>query len=236
MPLLMEQFGVDLAQASRLMSVFSVAPRQDLQMPSTAPSSLPARIVGPPELETVTTIIALSFAEDPVWGPAFGGASDHEARLAIWRTYIAAAIRFPETWLSARGEAASVWFPPGEDEMTADQWDGFVAIMQEHLGDADAERVVALFGRFDAAHPRAEPHYYLSLLGTHPEHRGAGHGMRLLADNLDRIEAEGMPAYLESTNPANNGRYGRLGFEVVGSFEGYLPGSAITTMWRPARR
>jgi GNAT superfamily N-acetyltransferase len=82
----------------------------------------------------------------------------------------------------------------------------------------------------------AEPHYYLSLLGTHPDHRGAGHGMRLLADNLERIETEGMPAYLESTNPANNPRYGRVGFEIVGSFEGYVAGSVITTMWRPARR
>jgi hypothetical protein len=56
-----------------------------------------------------------------------------------------------------------------------------------------------------------------------------------LADNLERIDAGGMPAYLESTNPANNDRYARLGFEVVGSFEGYLPGSAITTMWRRAK-
>ena len=205
-------------------------------MPRPVPSPLPARVAGPADLETVTTIIALSFAEDPAWGPAFGGAPGPEARRDIWRTYIAAAIRFPWTWLSAGDEATAVWFPPGEDEMTADQWDGFVAILREHLGDGDADRVVALFGRFEAAHPRAEPHYYLSLLGTHPDHRGAGHGMRLLADDLERIDAAGMPAYLESTNPANNARYGRVGFEVVGSFEGYLPGTAITTMWRPACR
>jgi len=59
--------------------------------------------------------------------------------------------------------------------------------------------------------------------------------MRLLADNLARIDAEKMPAYLESTNPANDARYGRVGFERIGAFEGYLPGTAITTMWRPAR-
>ena len=204
-------------------------------MASSIPSRPRARLAQPDDLETVTTIISLSFAEDPVWGPAFGGAPSPEARFAIWRTYLAAAVRFPWTWLSAGDEATSVWFPPGEDEMTADQWDGFGEIMAEHLGDDGAGRVVALFERFDAAHPRTEPHYYLSLLGTHPDHRGAGHGMRLLADNLERIDAGGMPAYLESTNPANNDRYARLGFEVVGSFEGYLPGSAITTMWRRAK-
>jgi len=203
---------------------------------SLSEGSMPqARVAGPADLDAVTTIITLAFAEDPVWGPAFAGAPGPDERREIWRCYLDAAIRFPWTWLSAGGEAASVWFPPGEEEMTADQWGAFVALFGRHLGQ-DADEVVALFERFEAAHPRAEPHYYLSLLGTHPDHRGAGHGMRLLADNLERIDTEGMAAYLESTNPANNPRYGRVGFEVVGSFEGHVPGSVITTMWRPARR
>jgi ribosomal protein S18 acetylase RimI-like enzyme len=32
-----------------------------------------------------------------------------------------------------------------------------------------------------AFHPREPPHYYLTLLGTHPDHRGKGIGMRLEA-------------------------------------------------------
>ncbi len=195
-----------------------------------------ARIAGPGDLETVTTIITRSFAEDPVWGPAFARASGSDARMDLWRAYLTAAMRFPWTWLSAGDEAASVWYPPGAEEMTADEWDGFVRVLRRHLGPSAADRVIALFERFDAAHPHAEPHYYLSLLGTHPDHRGAGHGMRLLAENLDRIDQDGLAAYLESTNRSNNDRYGRVGFEVVGSFEGFVQGSVITTMWRPARR
>lgn len=195
-----------------------------------------ARVAGSGELETVTTIIARSFAEDPVWGPAFAGARGSDARMALWRAYLEAAMRFPWTWLSAGDEATAVWYPPGADEMTAEEWDGFGALLGEHLGAGEASRVVELFERFDGARPHETPHYYLTLLGTHPDHRGAGHGMRLLADNLDLIDQRGLPAYLESTNPANNDRYGRVGFEVVGSFEGYVPGSTITTMWRPARR
>ena len=193
------------------------------------------RVAGASDIETVTTIVSLAFAEDPVWGHAFAGATGPDERRELWRAYLEAAMRFPWTWLTAGGEATSVWIPPGEDEMTETQWEAFVEVMRRHLG-RDADRVLALFERFEAAHPRAEPHYYLSLLGTHPDHRGAGHGMRLLADNLERIDAQAMPAYLESSNPANNARYGRVGFEVAGSFEGYVPGSVITTMWRPARR
>jgi hypothetical protein len=60
--------------------------------------------------------------------------------------------------------------------------------------------------------------------------------MGLLADNLKLIDAKGMPAYLESTNPANNPRYERLGFVQVGEF--LLPGKdgpPVATMWREAR-
>jgi GNAT superfamily N-acetyltransferase len=62
------------------------------------------------------------------------------------------------------------------------------------------EELVGDRARFDAAHPREEPNFYLSLLGTHPSHAGRGIGMALLAENLARIDREGMPAYLESSN------------------------------------
>ena len=44
-----------------------------------------------------------------------------------------------------------------------------------------------------------------------------------------------MPAYLESSNPANLKRYMRLGFEPIGEI--FVPDGlpAITTMWRPER-
>jgi hypothetical protein len=42
--------------------------------------------------------------------------------------------------------------------------------------------------------------------------------MGLLAHDLELIDAEGFPAYLESSNPANNRRYAMLGFEPIGEF------------------
>jgi hypothetical protein len=55
--------------------------------------------------------------------------------------------------------------------------------------------------------------------------------MGLLAHNLAQFDAEGAPAYLESTNPANDRRYERLGFVKVG---GATPGGrhSAATMWR----
>ena len=56
--------------------------------------------------------------------------------------------------------------------------------------------------------------------------------MALLADNLARIDAEGRPAYLESTNPANLERYRSFGFADRGTFTLGDDGPAVTTMWR----
>lgn len=93
-----------------------------------------------------------------------------------------------------------------------------------------------LVERFETSHPKEPPHYYLTLLGTHPNHRGRGLGMGLLAENLARIDAEGVPTYLESTNPDNNPRYGRLGFRKVGAFATPDGTRTVTRMWRDVRR
>jgi hypothetical protein len=56
--------------------------------------------------------------------------------------------------------------------------------------------------------------------------------MALLADNLARIDAEGAPAYLESTNPANLDRYRSAGFVDRDEFALGDAGPVVTTMWR----
>jgi GNAT superfamily N-acetyltransferase len=131
------------------------------------------------------------------------------------------------------GESASVWIPPGGTEIAEGVEADVEPLLQDLLGPRAGD-VLELLARFDAAHPRDEPHFFLSLLGTDPAHAGRGLGMALLAENLERIDRESMPAYLESSNPANNHRYERHGFARIGEF--YPPGSDIpvTTMWRDA--
>jgi hypothetical protein len=58
--------------------------------------------------------------------------------------------------------------------------------------------------------------------------------MALLADNLARIDAEGAPAYLESSDSANARRYERLGFVRIGEFMPPHEHETISTMWRDA--
>lgn len=183
------------------------------------------------DLDAVTDTLAAAFVADPLWRWAF---PDGAGIRPLWRFLIRSALRFPCTWFSPGYGAASVWIPPGEAELDPDE-ERQVESLIERLAGSRAGDVLELLERFDATHPREREHYYLSLLGTHPDRRGSGVGMALLAENLATIDAEHMPAYLESSNPANDARYESVGFDAVGRFETPDGRHRVTTMWREAR-
>ena len=190
-----------------------------------------ARIATERDLDGVTATLTAAFAQDPLWSWAFPDSAD----LAVWwRFHASSALRYPGVWVVGDYDAASIWIPPGGVELTEDE-EGQVESILRNLVGARADEVIELLERFEASHPHDEPHYYLSLLGTHPDRRGEGLGMGLLAENLARIDSEGMPAYLESSNSANDHRYERLGFERVGHFTRPDEEVGVSTMWRPAR-
>jgi GNAT superfamily N-acetyltransferase len=150
------------------------------------------------DIDTVITIIGLAFRDDPIWSRALHSLNDAQRR-PFWQLFAEGAVPHQWTWLLDNGSAAALWIPPGETEMTPEQEERMSELASGLGAEADSFR--ELGRRFDAAHPRAEPHYYLSLLGTHPDHRGKGLGMRLLAANLAMIDEEHSAAYLESSNP-----------------------------------
>lgn len=85
----------------------------------------------------------------------------------------------------------------------------------------------------EAVHPET-PHWFLSAIGTVPAARGGGYGKALLRRRLERCDAAGLPAYLESSKHGNIPFYERFGFAVVQ--EAPLPGGpSLWTMWREPR-
>jgi ribosomal protein S18 acetylase RimI-like enzyme len=189
------------------------------------------------ELDALTETISLAFHDDPTWSWAFPDEARRQEQYSVfWRFMIGCALRYPWVLRTPGYEAVAVWIPPGGTELAEADEEQLEPLLETLVGGRTAE-VVELFARFDAAHPEGPPHYYLSLLGTHPAHRGQRIGMTLLSESLDLIDAEHAPAYLESSNPANNPRYERLGFEAVGEFfpPGPDSGMPVTTMWREAR-
>jgi hypothetical protein len=117
------------------------------------------------DLDAVTETISLAFHDDPTWSWAFPDASRRQEQYAVfWRLLIAGAMRYPWVLLTERCEAAAVWIPPGGTEIPAEDEKRVEPLVQDLVGPRAGE-VLELLERFDAAHPRHEPHYY-SLLSV----------------------------------------------------------------------
>jgi len=179
----------------------------------------------------VIDTISNAFLHDPTWSLAI---PDSAMRIRFWEPFILGALRYPWVFKTSGFETVSVWIPPNGTELAETEEEKIPGLLTELVGPRTAD-VLELMDRFGAAHPQAEPHYYLSLLGTRDEFRGQGLGMALLKENLARIDAEHMPAYLESSNPVNNERYESVGFVPVSSFHAPGDGPLVTGMWRKSR-
>lgn len=185
------------------------------------------------DVDSVARCIALAFASDPVWEPALrrrDGRTDHLE--PYWRRFVAAAVDQGTAFMTEGGEAVAVWVPPGGDELPAAEVQALDVFLDENLDASAVAAMHALYGRFEASRAPLDRHYYLSLLATHPDHRGRGVGQALLAANLAAWDGAGVPAYLESTNPANDHRYERAGFRSIGGFETVIDRAWVNAMWR----
>ena len=194
---------------------------------------MPSRPATLDDLGLVTETLTLAFVHDPVWGVALArpdGATGHHE--AFWQLYVEGALRYSTVFMTDNGSAVSVWIPPDGTELSNAGEDAVENLVGASLEPAAARAMSELWERFAANHPHDEPHAYLSLLATHPDHRGQGIGQRLLADDLARWDSAALPTYLESTNPGNDHRYQRAGFRRIGGFRAVLDDAPISTMWR----
>ncbi|MFD9128671.1 GNAT family N-acetyltransferase [Kitasatospora sp. NPDC059571] len=201
---------------------------------SSAYRPVPARVAGPADVDAVVETLTAAFFEDPLWGPAFPDrARRAEQAAAFWRLYAVSAQRYPWTLITGAADAVSLWIPPGGTELTEAEEAGMGDLLTGVAGEQVSEDILRICEQLEEVHP-TEPHFYLSLLATNPDHRGRGIGMGLVAEALSRIDALGAPAYLESSNPANLHRYERAGF-VPRTTVTTAGGQVVTTMWRPGR-
>jgi ribosomal protein S18 acetylase RimI-like enzyme len=195
------------------------------------------RIAEDADFDLALGTIVAAFDHDPLWSWMFPDPRRRaDQHAAVFGLYIEGALPREGVWMSDdRASAVAVFTPPGERELS-DQADARLhAFIRENLDD-HAAAVLETLDRFEEATPDGPPFYYLSFLGTHPSSRGRGIGMRLLAELAARADREGKPIYLESTNPANNRRYERLGFLGQGEFSTPDELHIVTTMWRDPHR
>jgi hypothetical protein len=194
------------------------------------------RVASEADLEAIGRTLAGAFEHDPLWGWAFEEAERARKLTALAEVFgfcAAAALALGWVRVSDGVEAVALWIPPCAPEMSPADEERLPGIIDAACGADSAARVLKLFEAFEANHPREPAHFYLSLLGTHPDRAGNGHGLGLLAECLAEIDAgdPAAPAFLESSNPGNVPRYERHGFRPTREVE-LIPGVTGTQMWR----
>lgn len=182
------------------------------------------------ELDRVVAPIVLAFATDPLLRFFFPEPSqflDGFPQLA--RAVAAPAFEHGGAHCIESYEGAALWLPPGvEPDFTS-----IAELFQRTMDPSRLETVIGVVTEKDKFHPD-EPHWYLHMIGVDPQQQGRGFGAALLRHALERVDAEHLTAYLESSNPANVPIYERFGFEVVATVT-VDPAPPIFPMVRRAR-
>jgi ribosomal protein S18 acetylase RimI-like enzyme len=181
--------------------------------------------------------LASAFQDDPVIAWIFPDQQRRRAVLPAFMEFRLRKLAFPydEVWMTAGGAAAAGWLPPpGRWQLSRRQRLRLLPSLVRFLGRRTAS-VLGGLERMEERHPDDRSHWYLFILGTEQAAQGRGLGSALLSHMLARVDAEQMPAYLESSSERNLALYGRHGFEVTG--EVAIPGGPrIWPMWRQPRR
>ena len=189
--------------------------------------------------ERVIACLSAAFADDPVM--CWIGRRDAKrdiGRRAMF-TYLVGTLGIPgnELWTAGDYSAAALWVPPERADLKLPWWQElslFPAIVRftslSGLSRVDAFRKAA-----DLHHPKDRPHFYLMTIGVDPKFQGQGLGSALLEATLAKIDAKGLPSYLESSSPKNVPLYQRHGFVVTKEFRAAPDAPPLWGMWRDAK-
>ena len=190
----------------------------------------------PADRPAVADALASAFSEDPLFSWMAGPSAPLEKRMRVFfNAFLKMNLRKADhlVFVADDGSGAGVWQP-------IDQWKVPPADLVRSMPAfvrAFRTRLPAMIGALNAierAHP-TEPHYYLEILGTRQDRQSKGVGSAVINAVLERCDEEGVPAYLESSNPRNVPFYARHGFKERDEVSCGKGAPTCTTMWREPR-
>ena len=191
-------------------------------------------LAGKADAGHVGDITADAFRHDPFNAWLFGTYAGIRAlfRLQAKRIYV------PRGFCYRVGdEGACMWMLPGGDgSFSQADFRRFAFYTLLTSGPAAIARGKKTGDAMERQHPDFE-HAYLFSIGVRQAHRGKGLGRKLIQPMLDACDRMGVIAYLENSNPANEGFYRSCGFEPYGEPIQPEPGSPVLIpMLREPRR
>jgi ribosomal protein S18 acetylase RimI-like enzyme len=153
--------------------------------------------------ERVVATVVAAFAEDPAFGHFFSGSYAADAPVFAGNLFDHR-LAFGTVWVVDGGSAVSMWNPPGVPGVDVTPGLSAGACARLHRYEAVVHALTP-----------TEPHWYLGVLATHPDHAGRRWGRLAMRAGLDRARADGLPACLETATEANVGIYRASGWTVA---------------------
>jgi GNAT superfamily N-acetyltransferase len=183
----------------------------------------------------VGAIIGAAFDDDPVNRWVFGTGRMAPSFAALARhLYLRRGFGHVARDDAGRDSGAAMWLLDAADK-EAGLWRTVcvASVIARTAGFGAMRRGLAIDEAFTRAHP-PERHAFLFAVGVLPAAQGRGVGGALIRAGLERVDAVGLPCYLESTKEANVPLYRHFGFEPL-PLMAVPPGCPpIWPMWRKA--
>ena len=189
------------------------------------------RAATPPDAEAVAGLLAEAFLHGDLAGWLI---PDLDTRARIYPPYFRLLTQHALTHghidLTDDGAAVAVWYRIARSPVPGlPHYDRRLA---DITGDAYS-RFASLDRAMHQHHPYLQPHHYLALLAVHPDRQNQGLGNALLAHHHTRLDAPGIPAYLEATGERNRRLYLRHGYHPRPAYPITPDGPHLIPMWRP---
>jgi|HubBroStandDraft_2_1064218.scaffolds.fasta_scaffold464375_2 GNAT superfamily N-acetyltransferase len=186
------------------------------------------------DADPLSQTLARAFFDDPLICFILKDEASRAAKMPrLFKLLFKLGLRYDACDVTAGYEAAALWRPPGQWEIP---WWQYITNGVDFLslfGVGGAAHVVGVMDVIEKRHPH-EPHWYLQAIGTDPAKQGKGFGGVVMRRQLANADAQGLPAYLESSKDVNIPIYQSFGFEVTGEIK--IPnGPTLWPMWRKAK-
>ena len=179
----------------------------------------------------VLAVMTVAFSSDPTMRWMYPDAQAYVEHFPGFANAFGGGAFDHGTALVAEGfGGACLWFPPGTGPDVSALGDHMVRTIPE----AELAGIVSLFEQMEGYRPD-EDHWYLPMIGVDASRQGQGIGSALMRAALETVDEAGLPAYLESSNPANITLYQRHGFEAMGEIRGSEGAPVLTPMYRSER-
>jgi len=174
----------------------------------------------------IATLVS-AFLEDPVERWLFPESHEY---LAHFPEFVAAfggtTFEQQTAWALGDFDAVALWLRPGSQPDA----DAIVEVLSRTVAADRHDDMFSVLEQMDSAHP-TYPHWYLPWLGVDPARQGTGLGGKLLSQCLAVVDADHLPAFLETPNPRTISFYERHGFAVTSTAQaGTCP--PVTSMIR----